>query len=419
MLEREHVCEPENAKAFSYDPASINTLIVTHAHEDHIGRIPKLVRDGFRGVIYSTPSTKDLSATMFEDAINIMHSEAQRSGCIPLYQRVDFEKALSLWQTHEYHQPFKVGEIAVEFLDAGHILGSAMAKLTHGDRTILFTGDIGNSPEPLLNDVESPAGANYLVMESVYGDRLHEDRGSRREILKQVVEMARGKKGALLIPSFSIERTQILLFELNEMLEKNEIAPIPVYLDAPLAIRVTKVFEQYQNELKPGAREEFVGGRAPFAFPGLVQTPTVPESREIHALPDPKIIIAGAGMSSGGRIRAHEKRYLPDPHATILFVGYQSPASLGRRIQDGEKNVEIDREQIPVRARIETLSGYSGHADRDQLVQFIEHATDSLERAFVVMGEPKSSIFLAQRILDFLGVDATAPEAGQSVEINW
>lgn len=436
-LERERVCDPANLRDFPYDPRSIDALIVTHAHQDHIGRIPKLVRDGFRGVIYSTPATKDLSVLMFADSLGVMEREMKQYGCGVLYEKEDVARALSLWQTHEYHEKFKIGDSGVEFLDAGHILGSAMAKLTRNERTILFTGDLGNSPEPLLNDCESPAGANYIVMESVYGDRLHEDRGQRRQILKMAVEDVRGRRGTLLIPSFSIERTQVLLYELNEMIEKKEIAPIPVYLDAPLAIRVTGVFEKYKNELKEAAREEFARGRDPFAFPGLVQTPTVSESREIYAASDPKIIIAGAGMSSGGRVRAHEKRYLSDPHAVLLLVGYQAPGSLGRRIQDGEKSVAIDGEQVRVQAKIETLTGYSGHADRDQLLDFVEKAAttvedgspnapqggafrgESLEKAFVVMGEPKASGFLAQRIQDFLGVKALAPNAGESAAIDW
>jgi metallo-beta-lactamase family protein len=422
-LEREHLspnqCDLENLKSFPYDPKSIDTLIITHAHQDHIGRIPKLVRDGFSGAIYSTPATKDLSAIMFEDALSIMRSDAERHGCESMYEKGDIDRTLSLWKTREYHEPFGIGENAVEFLDAGHILGSALVKLTRNNRTIIFTGDIGNSPEPLLHDTEPPVGANYLVMESVYGDRLHEDRAARRDILKHAVENARHKKGTLLVPSFSLERTQILLFELNEMIERKEIAPIPVYLDAPLAISVTKVFEKYKNDLNPQAQEEFTRGRDPFSFPGLLQTPDVAESRKIHGMPDPKIIIAGSGMSSGGRIRAHEARYLPDERASILLTGYQAPGSLGRRIQDGEKHVDIAGENINVRAEVGVLSGYSGHADRDQLLSFAENAGEPLERVFVVMGEPKASLFLAQRIKDFLGIEAIVPEKGQSFDVEW
>ncbi|MDR3571951.1 MAG: MBL fold metallo-hydrolase [Candidatus Pacebacteria bacterium] len=437
-LERENptnqICDEENVKPFAYDPKSIDVLFITHAHQDHIGRVPKLVRDGFRGVIISTPATKDISRIMFEDALSIMRDQLQKHGCQPVYEQHDVDVALSLWRTHEYHEPFDLNDlqmrsqddsagsedsVGVEFLDAGHILGSAMVKLTRGDRTIIFSGDLGNTPEPLLNDLETPFGANYLVMESVYGDRVHEDRDARRDILKAAVQDIQRKQGTLLIPSFSVERTQVLLFELNEMIERKEIESIPVYFDAPLAIRVTSVFEVYRKDLNAAAQKEFEHGRDPFAFPSLLRIPTTRKSSEIHETPDPKIIIAGAGMSSGGRIRAHEKQYLPAKNAIVLLVGYQAPGSLGRRIQEGQKKVVIDGESIVVHAEIRSLSGYSGHADRDQLLSFAEAAGESLQKVFVVMGEPKSSAFLAQRIRDYLNVEAVTPAQNDTAIIDW
>jgi metallo-beta-lactamase family protein len=241
----------------------------------------------------------------------------------------------------------------------------------------------------------------------------------RQDMLKTAIEDTRQRGGTLLIPSFSIERTQVLLFELNEMMEKKEIEPISVYLDAPLAIRVTGVFEKYKDELNQAAREEFAHGRDPFAFPSLLKTPSVSDSRKIHDMPDPKVIIAGAGMSSGGRIRAHEKRYLSDKKASVLLVGYQAPGSLGRRIEDGQKEITIEGEKVRVQATIKSLSGYSGHADRDQLLSFVEGAGDTLQKVFVVMGEPKASSFLAQRIKEYLGVEALTPAKDDSVAIDW
>ncbi|MDO8514265.1 MAG: MBL fold metallo-hydrolase [bacterium] len=419
ILQRERVCDIANAAPFPYDTKKIDALVVTHAHADHIGRIPRFVHDGFKGPIYSTAATKDLAALMFDDALGIMQREVERHGCEILYEREDVGHALALWQTHGYHEPFNIGDVSIEFLDAGHILGSAMVKCGRSGKSVLFTGDIGNSPEPILNDTETPEGANYIVMESVYGDRMHEKREERREHLRSFVEDARARRSVLLIPSFSIERTQVLLFELNAMIEEEIMQPVSVYLDAPLAIEVTNVFRKYKNLLNPAAREHFGKGGNPFSFKSLTLTARTVESQAIHKAPNPKIIIAGAGMSGGGRIRAHEKYYLSDKHATVLFVGYQVPGSLGRRIQDGEKKVEIDGEHIRVHAHIETLSGYSGHADRDQLLRFVDGAGESLERVFVTMGEPHSSMFLAQRIRDFLGTDATVPESGQSFEIDW
>lgn len=417
--QRDQICDPSNYAPFSYDPKHIETLIVTHAHQDHIGRIPRLVRDGFHGTIYSTSATKDLSALMFEDALSIMAREAEKP-CGDLYDAGDVKETLKLWKGIDYHTPFSIpGNVRVTFLDAGHILGSAMVSCEHGGKKLLFSGDVGNSPEPLLPDTEAITGAHYAVVESVYGDRVHEGKHERRSRLKEVIEAVRAKRGVLLIPSFSIERTQILLHELDVLIENKDIAPIPVYLDAPLAIRVTDVYKKHRHLFNAVIRNLYEEGDDPFSFQGLTLTMERKESDAIHRSPDPKIIIAGAGMSHGGRIREHEQRYLRDKRATILFVGYQSPGSLGRRIMEGQKLVEIDGEKVRVNASVETILSYSGHKDRDGLLSLIESAGQSLVRVFVVFGEPRSSMFLAQRVHGFLSIDAVVPESGAAFDLDW
>jgi metallo-beta-lactamase family protein len=413
--ERENICDPANHAPFDYDAKTIDVLMVTHAHQDHIGRVPKLIREGFIGTIYSTAATRDLTSVMFDDALRVMEHDAKRLNCSPIYDQKDTEKSLHLWRTHEYHAPFQIGDITVEFFNAGHILGSAMIKFSRNGKSIFFTGDLGNSPEPLLSDTENPEGANYIVMESVYGDRNHEHRNERVDILREAIEDARSRGGTLLIPSFSIERTQILLFEIHKMIDEGKLAQIPVYLDAPLAERITEIFRNHKDQLNEEAQKGFIKGDI-FTFPGLKVLHNYDD--RIHKADESKVIIAGAGMSSGGRIRSHEKKYLPDPKAAILFSGYQAPGSLGRRIQDGDKKVTIDGEEIPIRAKISSLSGYSGHKDRDGLLQFVENAGNDLEKVFVVMGEPKASQFLAQRIKDFLGITAVVPRQNESVEID-
>ena len=415
--EQEYTCDSVNFRPFAYDTGRIRALIVTHAHQDHIGRIPRLVREGFRGEIHSTAATKDLAAVMLDDALGVMRTESEEHGCSMLYEKHDIEQALSLWHVHEYHEPFALGSVSIDFLDAGHILGSALVRVTRSGRSIVFSGDLGNSPEPLLRDTESAVGATYVAIESVYGDRVHEAREMRRQELSRIVRETIGAEGTLLIPSFSLERTQVLLYELHTLIESGELTKLRIYLDSPLAERVTEIFRRYSALFNDEARVRFES-TDPFYFEGVSVAHTTEDSKAIHRERGAKIIIAGAGMSAGGRVRAHEKFYLGNRHCTLLFVGYQAPGTLGRRIQDGAKKVVIDGEYVRIHARIETLTGYSGHADRDQLLQFLEGIGEKLEQAFVVLGEPKASIFLAQRAHDFLGTDAVVPENGESFEIS-
>ena len=419
LIQGSEFCDQCNYDPFPYNPKEIGILFATHAHADHIGRIPKLVKEGFTNVIYSTAATRDLAEVMLEDAVGILKREALRLGRRPLYDSADVRKALNLWKTVSYHETIPLGEgFSAILKDAGHILGSAMVELSREGRRIVFTGDLGNSPSILMPDTEKVEDATYLVMESVYGNRTHEAKDDRSLMLQKAVEDTVKRGGTLVIPSFSIERTQTILYELNKLFEQNIIPSVPVFLDSPLAIKVTDIYRRYTKLLNDKVQEEVHSGDDVFDFPSLSLTASSYESREIVDVPSPKIIIAGAGMSGGGRIVQHEKEHLSDAKNMLLLVGYQVAGSLGRKIQDGAKEVVIFNERVPIRAEVRTIRGFSGHRDSVGLVAFVEQTAESLERVFVVMGEPKASLFLVQRLRDYLGVHAISPEKGESFELQ-
>ena len=411
-----------NRTDFAYNPAEVDYLLVTHAHIDHIGRIPKLVKDGFKGEIISTPETRDLAELLLADTVKILESEAQREGVLPLYEMADIAPALALWNTLPYHtNKILKDNVNIYFKDYGHILGSVMVEVSRNGKKMVFTGDLGNSPSILLRDTEDITDANYILMESVYGDRNHEPKEERTKKLKQVIEDTIKYKRTLIIPAFSLERTQMIIYEMNEIFESGEIKEkIPVFLDSPLAIKITGVYEKYTEDFNDKAKADIKSGDDIFNFPGLKFIVQGGESKMIEKMPNPKIIMAGSGMSTGGRVVLHERYYVDNPDAEILFVGYQAAGSLGRRLQDGAKKVTIYGEEKEVHARIDSIAGYSSHKDSDHLVEFVEKATEGgkLKQVFCVMGEPKSALFLVQKIRDNLGVNAVCPEFKETVEIE-
>ena len=409
-----------NRTPWNYDPSKIQYLIVTHSHIDHIGRIPKLVKDGFRGKIISTPATASLVVVMLDDAVKVMADEARHEGVLPLYDKDDVEIALSFWQPLNYHENLDLTpDIKLSFKDAGHILGSAMAEITYNKKKIVFTGDLGNTPSLLLRDTEYITDADYMVMESVYGDRNHESREERRIKLYETLKESIAKNKTVLIPVFSLERSQEILYELNEFIEKYDLPSVPVFLDSPLALRVTDIYKKFTTDFNDVARTQILDGDDIFKFPRLKLTKLTSESQDIMNTPSPKIILAGSGMSNGGRILGHEKHYLPKSDTMVILVGYQAVGTLGRQIQDGVSEVKINGEVIPVRSSRIMINGYSAHKDSDHLVEFVSHTAPTLKKVFTVMGEAKSCMFLAQRLKDELNITATIPQLGQSFDLEF
>lgn len=418
LIQGEKLADDVNWEAFKYPASEIDIIFITHAHIDHIGRLPKVVSEGFNGRIISTIPTKELSAFMLEDTMNILSHDKEHK-LNKIYNEENIKKVMSMWEGVEYHQVINVDHgFQFSYKDSGHILGAGMVEVVYNGKKIVFTGDLGNSPAPLLHDTEVVSDADYMIMESVYGDRNHEGRETRRDNLAKVINDNFERKGVLVIPMFSLERTQEVLYELNEMSNEGKIPKMPIFLDSPLAIKLTKVYKKYEQYFNEETRAMIAGGDDIFKFPGLHFTQETEDSKAILRTPNPKVIMAGSGMSNGGRIVHHERNYLSDPNNTILLIGYQSVGTLGRAIADGKKKLHILGEDIPLHAKVVDIHGYSGHKDSVHLLEFVSHSAKTLKKVFVVMGEPKSAMFLAQRIKDNLGITAVTPLAGESVVID-
>lgn len=418
LIQGEKFIDELNWGKFSYDSSEIDILFITHSHVDHIGRIPKLIQEGFKGRIISVEPTKHITREMLSDTAHLLLRDDDPA-IEEIYTPKNINRVFDLWETVKYGQEINVDHgFKFRFRDAGHILGSGMLELIYNDKKIVFTGDLGNSPSPLLPDTEIINDANYLIMESVYGDRNHEERSERKHKLEKIIKDNYKKGGALIVPTFSLERTQELLYEINSLVENKIVPQMPIFLDSPLSIKLTNIYLKYGDYFNETAKKLIASGDQLFDFPGLRKTPETDDSKGILEIPSPKIIIAGSGMSNGGRILHHEKNYLPEKKNTLLLTGYQTMGTLGRTIQDGAKKIRIMGTDVKVRADIVFIEGYSGHKDSDRLLEFVENSKDTLEKVYTVMGEPKSAMFLAQRINDTLGVRARAPVAGETVYLE-
>ena len=413
--------------ALDFAPGYIDYVLVTHAHIDHSGRIPLLVKEGFNGQIITTRLTGQLMSIMLRDSAHIQESDAQwqnqkgkragREAVEPLYTVADAEAALQLIRTYEYGETFELCEgVKVRFNDAGHLLGSAALEIwaTEGDVTkkIVFSGDLGNVDQPVIRDPAFLDQADYVVMESTYGDRNHEPPESYTEALAALIDDVFSKGGNIIIPSFAVGRTQELLYFLREIKNEGLVKTVPnftVCVDSPLAAEATKI---YAGDLRGYLDEEAIavlqGGEDLFTFPGLTLSQSSEESKALNADRTSKIIISASGMCDAGRIRHHLKHNLWRPECAVVFVGYQGEGTLGRRLLEGAKTVKLFGEEIAVRARIINFKGLSSHADRDHLIAWAEHFSPKPEQVFVVHGDAPVTELFADTLND-RGIPAHAP----------
>jgi len=418
MFQGSAFSDAKNFRDFGFDPKTIDAVVVTHAHLDHVGRLPKLVKEGFRGKIYMTPPTAKLARLVLEDAEQIMEDEFRREYRPKLYELQDVEDVESQIQIVDYTHRVKLDGLSFRYRDAGHILGSAFIEVEEaGGARLAFSGDLGNVPDPILKPTAQLAAQDALIVESTYGNRLHEEQDTRLQTLRNCIAQTIKQNGVLLIPAFAIERTQLLLFELNHLIENRLVPAVDIYLDSPLGIKASEVMREFPQYYNRDALREVSSGEDLFMFPGLHKTMTRDESKGINEAPRPKVILAGSGMMNGGRILHHLVRYLGDPRSTVLIVGYQAGGTLGRRIYSGEKRVEVLDERINIKANVVAIGSYSAHADQQQILNWVSTAVKLPGRIFCVHGEEDAAAALATRLTQKLKVPVDVPRFGEKIEI--
>jgi metallo-beta-lactamase family protein len=425
-LYQERHFKARNWEPFEVPPNSIDAVLLTHAHLDHCGLLPKLVKEGFKGKIYGTHATGEIAQIILLDSAKIQEEDAEyklkrhrkegRKGPFPekpLYTIEDVEVCCPLFSPVKYKQPIHLADgLEATFFEAGHVLGSSIiqikAKANGQERTILFSGDMGRPDRPIVQDATSFEQADYVLIESTYGDRVHEAKEDTKKKIADVINSTR-PGGNIVIPSFALERSQELLYYINELMLENTIPRLKVFLDSPMASRITKVFQNHSELFDDEMNEHVRHNESPFKFPELTMTGTSDESKRINHIKESCIIIAGSGMCTGGRIKHHLVNNISNPINTIMFVGYQAEGTLGRLILEGRKEIRIHGQNHQVKARITRINGFSAHADRNELFNWLSKLKKPPRKVFIVHGETKSAHAFGEYIREKTGWQVVVP----------
>ncbi len=435
-LYQERQFSSRNWEPFPIPPNTINSVLLTHAHIDHCGLLPKLVREGFKGKIYCTPATAEIAKLILMDSAHLQEEDAEfkkkrheKEGRkvdhpeVPLYTVDEAKASFPLFSPVEYDKHVKLGTgVEAIFHDAGHVLGSSMVEVIFGKgkekRTIIFSGDIGRFLDDMLPDPNIFSKTDYVLIESTYGDRVHEDPVSREDMLADIINTTYRAGGNIIVPSFALQRTQDILYHLSNLLSKGRIPHLRVFLDSPLATSITEVFKNHCELLdQKMARQQCFDGSL-FSFPGLKMVQSIEESKALNNINGTIMIIAGAGMCNGGRIKHHLVNNIFRPESTILFIGYQAAGTLGRQIIDGAHKVRILGQQYPVRAKIAEIHGFSAHADKQELLRWLSGLVVAPRRIFVTHGESEVAEKFGEFLKEKTGWDVLVPEYGAEVLLD-
>lgn len=409
------------------DPRSISATLLTHAHIDHTGYLPKFVRDGLNCPVYCTGGTRDLTGVLLADSARLQEEEAEYHNkhntsrhfpAKPLFDQKDVLKTYKLLEAHRYNKPFEVvpGWTA-SFNEAGHILGSSWIDLRGRGKRFIFSGDLGRGGSPILRDAKPPTGVcDVLVLESTYGDRQHARVDIEENLALTVARVAK-RGGTLVIPAFAVERTQEIVYLLEELVRAKDIPSLPVFIDSPMAVRATKLFHRYENYYDQEAQELIEDGKNVLGHEKLRLCESVQDSKNIAQVEGPKIIVSASGMATGGRVLHHLKHYLPDPKNHVLLVGYQADETRGSRLENGAEEIKIFGQSVPVRAEVSRLEGLSGHADGSEVIKWASHLKKPPKITFLVHGEPKA-IQAQSQALENLGWAVKAPQYLQDIQLD-